>query len=454
MSLSPGTILEVIELVQFGVKIYKKIKDGPEVMKKLGRRMERLNSLLVDLESHVKANSKTALARLRKGQTQEFSDIIEETKLDCGKANDLFYKWENNIGPWGIQWRFTSFAQALFSVGWSSDKVEALAADIEIHRRDIDQYMGFMGIVYGQANFAGIKKLQEDNQALKKQLAEIAQMLKDGKLAPAEAQRLTESLKPQPKTPDKAQAKDKNKRLPVPKPKTNPSPSPGPASEKKDFKVLFVDPTNAARSVTAGTLVKLLMEWTTRTGGDWRIKEANSAGFFVKNKCNIVKEIENLKYSRKAWKIAMVDGDAKPNPTAAAALFDNKTYDYPFKQTIKSTFEKRGSIGLKRHLFQYYDYIMVFTAREHDNMIVLKQALVEKDGKDMAPKGKGRVLHLGRYLTLDGIPREIVDPKAAGGTGTREEWNFKVSQIKTAVKAFLKQEFGWKQPDAKTPVKS
>ena len=52
----------------------------------------------------------------------------------------------------------------------------------------------------------------------------------------------------------------------------------------------------------------------------------------------------------------------------------------------------------------------------------------------MAPKGKGRILHLGAYLSKDGKPVEILDaPKEKDGSFSRSNWNTKTSQIKVSV---------------------
>jgi hypothetical protein len=233
------------------------------------------------------------------------------------------------------------------------------------------------------------------------------------------------------------------------------SPSPSPLPLKKDYKIIFIDPFNVGRSVIAAALTRMLKEWTIRTGGDWRIQTISSAGFFLKNGCDCVDVLENLEFSHQSYKKPLQAGGVEANETAMAALFDNKSYDYPFKKTVKEALEKRRSKGLQKSVFKDYEFIIVLTAREHDNMIALRKALIAKDGNGAAQKGKGRVLHLGRYLTLDGIPREIIDPpKNQDGTASRNNWNWKVSQIKTAIKGFLKQEMKWNQPDPKAVVKA
>ncbi len=426
MSLSLDTVLQVVDVVQRAIAIYRKVRDGPEQLAKIGRRMERLNDLLVNLEHHLRSRSAFALARLRKTQTEALLAIIEATRVDCQKEYDLFDKWENNIGPWGVQFRFTTFAQAYFTLGTSSDKLEALSRDIEDHRKDIDIYMGLMGVQGIQDNHIGIEKLRQDNAAMKKQLEAIHEMLQ-AKGGPALS----------PVATQKGEGVSGNK----------PSVSPSPAPRKLDYRVIFVDTFNVGRSVIAASLMDLLKGWTLQTRGDWRIQQTHSAGFFVKKQCSCVGEIETLDFSQKTYKKLMAWGGTPAKKVAVAALLDNKSYDYPFKKTVREALAARRSRGLSRNVFKDYDFIIVLTSREHDNMVALKKALVAKDGKDAAPRGKGRVLHLGRYLAQDNIPTEIYDPSPnEDGSDSRENWNRKVSQLKTAIKAFLREEMSWSQP--------
>ncbi|KAB5581266.1 hypothetical protein GE09DRAFT_1213657 [Coniochaeta sp. 2T2.1] len=107
------------------------------------------------------------------------------------------------------------------------------------------------------------------------------------------------------------------------------------------------------------------------------------------------------------------------------------------------------SNGLRKDMFPKSDFILVFTSLDHERLLKVKTALVEKEGAEtVTAKGKGRVLHLGGYLTLDEIPREIEDPRKATKEPkvTRADWNWKAAQIKLAVKEFLKQEMQWKPP--------
>ncbi|KAL2022633.1 hypothetical protein VTK56DRAFT_4977 [Thermocarpiscus australiensis] len=147
--------------------------------------------------------------------------------------------------------------------------------------------------------------------------------------------------------------------------------------------------------------------YRSREGGDWRISEAHSAGFFVKNASNCADVIDRLQYSgesaQKAW------GFGSKNPDA---------------------------IPLAARLRQQ----------------VLKQAIRKQAGASAAvPRGKGRVLQLGTFLPRrQGVPREILYPRLKpDGSWNRHKWNSKVAEIETALKEFLKQEMDWRPPGNK-----
>lgn len=286
-----------------------------------------------------------------------------------------------------MQFRFKLAAQAYFALGSSSDKLEALSNSIEEHRRDLrDLLQVMMGF--------GINQLLVGGQG------------------PAIVRQ--------------------------------PSPSPSPEAARTDFRIIFVDPYNVARSVVAEAYTSLLREWTLRTGGIWPVKTTHAAGFFTRSRSEIVDTISGMKYLYPSYQLAMKEGKASPQPTALAALFDNKLFNYPYKQDIKKEIESRRSRGITKTIFKNYDYILVFTDREEDNLIRLRKLLISSNGKDaVTANRKGKVMHLGRYLTSDGARREIVAPK---NDGDREQWNAKVAQIKTSIKAFLKGELDWKQP--------
>jgi hypothetical protein len=420
MALDPGSIVTAIDLVQRAIEIYQRIEALPQQMTQLGRRMERLNVFLVQLEAFVRRKKPgSAYARLFSGQKEALGLLLSSIKEHSEKVYDLFERYEKGIlsRTHDLQFRVKWAAQIWFSlVDSSPEKIQAIMDDIDYDRGVLSDYMTLMN-VYGVeviVDKAFEPQAQAAGAATKKPAAPKT-------LAPAK----------------------------------RPSPSPSPAPPRKDFKIIFVDPLNQGRGVVAEAFVKLLGGLTLVAKRQWRISIAHSAGFFVKNRSNCADVVENLEYSYKSFKRPLEDGAKAPSALALAALFDNKSYDYPFKADIRDAMTARRSRGLRKDVFKQYDFIIVFTNRDHDNMIKLKEALRKEDGSVASARGKGRVLHLGTFLADNsgGPPREITTPpKKAGSTVSRNDWNRKVAEIKTAVKAFLKQEMGWTHPSKKEPA--
>lgn len=418
MALDPGSIVTAIDLVQRAIAIYQRVEGLPQQMIQLGRRMERLNIFLVQFEAFVrKKRPGSAYARLFSGQKEELGLLLVSIKGHAAKVYDLFERYEKGIlsRTHDLQFRVKWAAQIWFSlVDNSPEKIQAIMDDIDYDRGVLSDYMGLM-------NVRGVEVIIDTALA-----------------PPATATGAGPSMAATAKS---VAAK-------------RPSPSPSPAAPRKDFSIIFVDPYNLGRSVIAEALVKLLGQLTLKANGDWRIAKVHSAGFFVRNGSDCADVIETLGYSYKSFKKPLEDGGKKPTALALAALFDNKSYDYPFKDGIRSAMAARRSRGLKKDTFQKYDFIIAFTNREHDNVVKLKEALSKEDGSAVSARGKGRILHLGSFLTgsTGGSPREIITPKITNGKISRESWNSKVSEIKTAVKGFVKQEMRWRQPDKKELV--
>lgn len=380
--------MEAIEIVQRAIELYKKIHDAPDQVRKVGKRMQRLESYLLGLKELVDDKTRHSLASLRPAQIRELNAIIKDIEKDAEQVYEILKKWDQNVGPFGLELRYTTVANALFALGSSTAKLESLAEDIEQHKTDLRDFLQLLG-------YFGINAL------------------------------LNPSLQPPTQ--------------PTPR-----SPSPAPWSNRKDFGILFVDPYNSGRSKVAEAYINLLREWTTSASGEWRIKFAHSAGMMVQNRgdCNSV-----LESFRPPLTMPMKAGNLPPNWTAMAALFDNGLFNYPYKTTIRDATLSQRSRGLKQDLFSKFDFILVFTGREYENLLRLKKALIEKNGNAAAPKGKGRILHLGSYLSKDGKTVEILDAqKDKDGKDIRANWNKTVANIKLSIKPFLKRELGWVQP--------
>lgn len=446
MSLDIGTVFQVVELVQKAVEIYQRVRDAPEAVRKLGQRMERLETILASLEMHLRSRSKHALVLLREGaggQADTLLDIIKATRGDCEKVYGLFDRWENKVGPLGLEFRDNAMgkvaARAYFALGSSAKELEGLSEDIERHRRDIDEFLGIMGVQGLQANH----NLLHDIKAQVRELHAAVLLVKNAANPPAPG------LQPPSVPAGNSQLQNPGA--------AGRKPSPSPSRPTRQLKIIFVDPHNIGRSVCAEALTKLYGQLTVSTGGTWRIPVIHSAGFFVKSRSNVTELVENLDYKYQSYKLGFGEGGKSPVPIAAAAVFDNKSFGRiaPFKRALHDHMKVRTSRGLRKDLFRTYDYIIVFTGREHDNMLKLRAAIAAADpgaakGADRF-KNMGRVVHLGRFIRQDGAIREIVDPpKNSEGKHDRARWNQKVADLKLAIRRFLQKEVGWVPPEPQT----
>lgn len=442
-----GTVLNVIELVNTAVELYHKIHDCPDQMRLIGARMERLSARLVAVQAFL---SRQAIDASR---NDAILAIVEDIRDDTRRVEALFTRFRDDVGPLGYQFRFKVLTQVWFALGSSADEMKDLAAEIEKHRLDLREELQFMGVV-------GINAI---HQAVVVEGQAHAQAQAQGQQVPAQAQALiiekvAQELRPPPLLPPAPPAYEGG----------------DPAPTRSDFNILFVDPYNGARSTVAEGYTRLLREHTALAGGAWRIRLIHSAGFFVRSRGRRPggerddAAIEGLQYLVPSFRLPMADGNSNNNnnikgadmtkktaPTppsygmAMAALFDNGLYEgHAFKQDVRRELEARRPRGLMAGVFKTYDYIVVFTDREYDNLVRLRRALIARDGKQaVSGGGKGRIVYLGNYGydKLGKKPVEILEPKGKYGED-RALWNVRVSQIKAAVKGFLKREMGWEQP--------
>jgi DNA-directed RNA polymerase subunit F len=134
---SPISPMEALAIVKKAVEIYQKIREAPDQMKKVGRRMERLESYLEALKELLNQKRRHALASLRPAQTRELKVILKDIEDDADKVYKILEKWDKNIGPFGLQFRFKSVAEALFALGSNLKNLEELTEEIELHKNDV-----------------------------------------------------------------------------------------------------------------------------------------------------------------------------------------------------------------------------------------------------------------------------------------------------------------------------
>jgi hypothetical protein len=384
---SPISPMDVIDIINKAIDIYDKIQDQPGQIEKIGKRMPRLRDYLEELDELIDFKKHpSSLASLRPTQTKRLDELMKDVKEDVRQVYALLRKWEKNEGPAGLVWRFDWVAHAVYTLGSSPDKLDALHQSIEQHLNDINRFVVLLSA------FAH-----------------------------------NEALNPGNAKPEQGKGKS-------PQPaRKSPSPSPGPVPMKNDLNICFVDGFNTGRSRVAEAYLKLVGEWTCRTGGDWKIKIMHSAGTNV-NRVDggCLKELQTLG-------LKMVEGGKPVNYVAMDSLFDNKMFNYPYKQGVKNRVQHRKTIGIPRDLFSKYDYIVVFTLAQQVKLFKLREALIKLNASYRA-HGKGQIVLLGDYVKPGS---EIFE---AAPETSREKWNKTTSGLKIACKCFLKQECGWKQP--------
>lgn len=387
---SPISPADAIALVQKAVELWKRIEDAPDKIARVGRRMEHLEGYLLDLKELLDNKKQHSLASLRPAQTKRLQTIIKDIEESAEQVYALLQRWEKSVGPFGLQWKYKPIGDAMFALGSSTDKLDSLSQEIEQEKNDLSDSLQLMGLFF-QMN------------ALQLALPNTSTI-------------------------------SNNRR--------NPSPEPSPP--KNDYKIIFVDPYNVGRSKAAEAYVQLLRESTIRTQGNWRIKFVHSAGLMVKARGDCV---GILKEFQPPLKQGFLPGGEKPTWTAMASLFSDPGSDNTAKKDIRDRALVQRSRGICQTIFSDYDMILVFTGRDSENLTRLKKALIEKNGKDVAPKGKGRVLHVGGYLGKKGEVKEIVNAaKNKDGTESKESWNKTNASIKLAIRWFLRRELDWVPP--------
>lgn len=134
-------------------------------------------------------------------------------------------------------------------------------------------------------------------------------------------------------------------------------------------------------------------------------------------------------------------GATKPMSIALSALFEQPTFNYPYKQTIQKQISEQTSRGITSSIFTDYDFIILFNRIDAANLERVREALPQTSGG----KRKARMVFLREYGFKN--KSEIWNPpRQPDGSFSKEVWNNTVSQIKVSFKGFLKKEMGWTQP--------
>lgn len=269
----------------------------------------------------------------------------------------------------------------------------------------------------------------------------------------------------QPPTPPKATTvplkttPTSSKGITTPPKATTPArtPKPSPSPSRGGRSVLFVDPANLERSIMCHATLSLLRDSTRERGGRSLITTVHSAGYFVENRSDCIDEIKNRPHAVSGFNLSVVAGNRTPYQEVFDLLFQPdsdgsdttpwwKGCDPANKARQEAKFRGWRSVGMRREFFRDFDYIVCFTQREYENLMWLRGAVMAKSGTGAWPEGKGRILHLGMYLSEGSTPaRAISQPK-----NDRGAWKATISKLKTALEGFLVKELQWDQSQLKS----
>ncbi|KAI9696693.1 MAG: hypothetical protein M1820_008067 [Bogoriella megaspora] len=146
---SPVSIGDAILLVTKAIELYNKIKEAPEQIEKINRRMTRLRSYLGHLQDLLNDKDPQSLNKLRPDQAEDLKVIIHDVECDAERVNVLLDRWIHKIGPWGFKLQSKKISDAIYALGSSPEKLDVLAEDLEQHCIDIHRLLEVL-IAFGQ----------------------------------------------------------------------------------------------------------------------------------------------------------------------------------------------------------------------------------------------------------------------------------------------------------------
>lgn len=440
-------------LAQKCVQIVNEVQAWPEELRRITRRITRLEPLLQGLMSHLQNQPTSGLAGLQWEQKNELENIMRETKECCKDTHTILGECQSRkIGQTGLEFRESwlgDFSRSVYQkYGAIATALKRLEDNLEDNYRILNCYMGLLGIRQEQANHTALAVLLERIRGLELE-KERDSLKRDNDALKQEKARLKAQLAPPTHAPRGGQVNDGSLRSSQCASATVRQPTPEIRPTRTDYKILFAD-TYGDRSMVAELLVKILGAGTRSKGGDWRVEKVHSAGLLVRENCDCVNEIEGLSRQKHRLYALCPSGEGwRPTKTGMKALYDAMNHFIPpdSKAKIYDQVQSSKKRGLTRDIFRAYDFIIVFSWKTHNNMLAIRNALVTASGQGVLGRGKGRIVHLGQYLSSCGDTKDIGEPeRSKEGRSVRENWDQKVVEMEFAVKAFLTAELGWKQP--------
>ena len=282
----------------------------------------------------------------RPNQAVELRETIKEITADAKRISRILEQCYENAGPGGLHFRFDIIAQSFFALGGGAKELEKLANNLKRGRDSISEQL-----IRLQGHGMNVLLAQANNPIRR---------------------------------------------------------SPSPRKIRKNLSILFVDSVNESRSamttlwsayakywkpgrsVVSQAYAELVREWTVRTGNHFPISRIHSAGFHVESRGDLIDMQKSLNFK-------MIPGGKTPRGVALAALFDNKLFNYPYKEKINQSVQQQTSRGLTRLTFLKYDYLILFNYSDRATIERLKDAVLNKFGERAVAKGKAETIVLGKY---------------------------------------------------------
>ncbi|KAL8289150.1 hypothetical protein RB597_000977 [Gaeumannomyces tritici] len=439
------TVLTVISVIKTAIELYEDLESG----KKEAEDTEyNLSSCLVGFES---ISETLQLNRERNNDLgnagKQLDEHLKKVHGHCELVVVMLSSVRNRTSPDPSKFRYRYLK--LHELNWmvwnwgpaGRAQLQAEVAEIQKQQAAINGLLQIIGFQRGETAANDQKKILDV-------LEEVRRKVSENKLAAAAA-----ATAATPAQPASAGGGGYARQVALP-PRALDAPRP----RKDNCSVLFVDLWDEGRSVISQGITELLAHWTRVGGKPFPVAEWGSAGFFVRAGGDCVGEIRSMRYLTKKFSFEFRDGRERTDAVACDALFDNKAFGR-IPPATRAAAEARvrayTSRGMRREFWDRYDYVCCFTYREYDNLMRLKRALAEQDGREdegpgaSGPDRKGMIVHLGAYVTRPTAPpKEIVKAlDASDPVERRGIWNAKVAELKRAVRGFLAEELGWEPLD-------
>lgn len=442
---SVETVLTVISAIKTVIELYEDLESGKKEVDDTERSLASCYQVLKSIHATLQLNQERGRDLGDAGE--QLGKHVDKIKRHCDAMEEMLSSVRNRTSPDPAKFRYRYFK--LHEINWmvwnwgpaGRARVQAEVVEIQREQREINNLLHAIGFSRDEAAAVDQKNIIDALEQIRLEVKEnkLTAPGANGQSGPSGdgggGGHARQVLLP-PRAPD------------------------APRPRRENCSVLFVDLWDEGRSVISQGIMELLAHWTRACGKPFPVAEWGSAGFFVRAQGDCVGEIRSMDYLTKKFVFGFRDGVERTDPVACDALYDNKAFGR-IPPDVKAAAEARvrayTSRGMRKDFWEHYDYVCCFTYREYDNLMRLKRALAELDGREdegpnaSGPNHKGMIVHLGAYITKPTEPpKEIVKAlDAKDPVERRGIWNAKVAELKRAVRGFLGEELGWVPPDPK-----